>query len=125
MTDQRRMTLTGLRVLVVEDEPIIAMMLEDCLGDLGCSVAAVASRLNDALKQARALDLDAGVLDVNLAGELSYPVAEVLKERAVPFVFATGYGTDATPVNLKGAPVLSKPYRVEQLAKILLKICHR
>jgi CheY-like chemotaxis protein len=125
MTDQRRMTLTGLRVLVVEDEPIIAMMLEDCLGDLGCSVTAVASRLNDALKQARALDLDVGVLDVNLAGELSYPVAEVLRERAVPFVFATGYGTDATPASLKSAPVLSKPYRVEQLAKILLEICHR
>src|ERR1700733_14313569 len=104
MTDQRRMTLTGLRVLVVEDEPIIAMMLEDCLGDLGCSVAAVASRLNDALKQARALDLDAGVLDVNLAGELSYPVAEVLRDRTVPFLFATGYGSAGKPTSMFDAP---------------------
>jgi CheY-like chemotaxis protein len=119
------MTLMGMRVLVVEDEPIIAMMIVDYLEELGCKVVAVASRLPDAIEQARTLDLDAAALDVNLAGELSYPVAEVLRERAVPFVFATGYGVDATPVSWKSAPVLSKPFRVEQLAKVLLEVCHK
>lgn len=117
------MTLTGLRVLVVEDEPILAMLVEAYLQDLGCEVVATASRLQDALAKARTLDLDAGVLDVNLAGQLSYPVAEVLKERAVPFLFATGYGTVVPPANLKNTPVLSKPFRQEQLAKMLLEAC--
>jgi CheY-like chemotaxis protein len=117
------MSLIGLRVLVVEDEPIVAMLVEEYLEDLGCKVVAVATRLNDALKQARTLDLDAGVLDVNLAGELSYPVAEVLRDRTVPFLFATGYGSAGKPTSMFDAPVLSKPFRMKQLAEILLKVC--
>jgi CheY-like chemotaxis protein len=117
------MSLIGLRVLVVEDEPIVAMLVEEYLEDLGCKVVAVATRLNDALKQARTLDLDAGVLDVNLAGELSYPVAEVLRDRTVPFLFATGYGSAGKPTSMFDASVLSKPFRMNQLAVILLKVC--
>jgi CheY-like chemotaxis protein len=116
------MSLTGLRVLVVEDEPIIAMTIELYLEELGCRVAAVASRLNDALAKARKLDLDVGVLDVNLAGQLSYPVAEVLSTRAVPFLFVTGYGMAAAPGGLKDAPVLAKPFRLEHLERVLLEI---
>jgi CheY-like chemotaxis protein len=117
------MTLKGLRVLLVEDEPIVAMLIEAYLEELGCIVVAVASRLNDALEHARTLDLDVGVLDVNLAGQLSYPVAELLRRRTVPFLFATGYGTAGASVDLDNAPVLTKPFRQEQLARVLLEVC--
>ena len=117
------MNLQGLRVLVVEDEPILAMMIEDYLEDLGCHVVGAATRLDEALKQANTLDLDVGVLDVNLAGELSYPVAEVLKGRAVKIVFATAYVALVAPADLRDIPVLTKPFHREQLANILLETC--
>ena len=111
--------LTGLRVLVVEDEALISMLIEDFLEELGCEVVGVASRFEDAMENARTLELDAAVLDVNLAGRLSYPVAQVLRARGVPVVFATGYGTEGLPTELQQAEVLSKPFRQEQLAKAL------
>jgi CheY-like chemotaxis protein len=111
--------LTGLRVLVVEDEALVSMLIEDFLEELGCEVVGVASRLEDAMEDARTLELDAAVLDVNLAGRLSYPVAQVLRARGVPVVFATGYGTEGLPVELQQAEVLSKPFRQEQLAEAL------
>ncbi|HEY0206881.1 MAG TPA: response regulator [Acetobacteraceae bacterium] len=111
--------LTGLRVLVVEDEALVSMLIEDFLEELGCEVVGVASRLEDAMENARTLELDAAVLDVNLAGHLSYPVAQALRARGVPVVFATGYGTEGLPVELQQFAVLSKPFRQEQLAKAL------
>jgi CheY-like chemotaxis protein len=112
--------LANERVLVVEDESIVAMMLEDYLDELGCIVAASAARLNQALELARSLDIDIAVLDLNLAGEMSYPVAEVLQARGVPVVFATGYGSAGLSAQFHGAPVLSKPYTMDQLASALL-----
>lgn len=111
--------LAGLRVLVVEDEAMVSMLVEEFLDELGCEVAGVASRLDDALEKARTLALDAAVLDVNLAGQMSYPVAEVLRARDVAFVFATGYGLAGLPAGLRGAPVLAKPFHCEQLAGAL------
>ena len=111
--------LTGLRILVVEDEAVVSMLIEDFLEELGCEVVAMASRLEDAMENARTLELDAAVLDVNLAGRLSYPVAQALRARGVPVVFATGYGTEGLPVELQQSAVLSKPFRQEQLAKAL------
>jgi CheY-like chemotaxis protein len=119
------MNLTGLRVLIVEDEPIVAMLIQAYLEDLGCKVVATAFRLREALEQAAILDFDAATLDVNLAGELSYPVARVLRDRQVPFLFATGYGTSGAPPDLEGAPILSKPFQQEQLAALLLEACSR
>ena len=113
------MGLAGTRVLVVEDEALVSMLVEEYLDELGCEVVGVASRLEDALEKARALALDAAVLDVNLAGRLSYPVAELLRARGVPFVFATGYGLSGLPDELRGAPVLAKPFRQDQLAAAL------
>lgn len=84
--------LVGTRVLVVEDESLLSMLIEMHLDDLGCTVAGSASCLQEALEKARILDVDIGLLDVNLAGEMSYPVASVLRARNVPVVFATGYG---------------------------------
>jgi CheY-like chemotaxis protein len=111
--------LAGTRVLVVEDEALISMMLEDFLTEIGCEVVATAARLSDAVEKARTVAMDIAVLDVNLAGQVSYPVAEILRQRAIPFLFATGYGTDGLPENLRGAQVLSKPFMLEQLSKAL------
>ena len=94
----------GLRVLVVEDEAVLAMLVEEYLDELGCEVAGMAMRLDEAVAQARTLAVDVAVLDVNLAGQASYLVAEVLRERGVPVVFATGYGAAGIPENLKGTP---------------------
>ena len=110
----------GLRVLVVEDEGVISMLIEEYLVQLGCEVVGTASRLDEALPKAASIEIDVAVLDVNLAGKLSYPVAQLLHQRDVPFLFATGYGELAVPEELKAAPVLSKPFRQEQLARALL-----
>lgn len=117
--------LAGLRVLVVEDEALIAMLVEEYLDELGCEVAGVAGRLEEALEKARTLaPLDLAVLDVNLAGRLSYPVASVLRERGVALVFATGYGGAGLPEDLRGVPVLSKPFERDQLAEVLSAARH-
>ena len=99
---------------------MVAMMLEEFLEELGCIVAGSAARLGVALAMARSLDLDMAVLDLNLAGEMSYPVAEVLQARGVPVVFATGYGSAGLSGRFPGAPVLSKPYNMVQLESALL-----
>ncbi len=112
--------LANRRVLVVEDESMVAMMLEDYLDALGCIVVGSAARLQEALEMARSLELDVAVLDLNLAGEMSYPVAEVLQARGVPVVFATGYGVSGLSGKFQGAPVLSKPYNMVQLETALL-----
>jgi CheY-like chemotaxis protein len=80
------------RVLVVEDEMTIALLIEDMLTDIGCEVAALATRLPQALEIAETVEADLAILDLNLDGRMSFPVAEVLARRGVPFVFATGYG---------------------------------
>jgi CheY-like chemotaxis protein len=115
------MKLKGLRVLVVEDEALVSLMLEDYLVELGCEVVATASRLEEALEKVASLSvLDLAVLDVNLAGQMSYPVAELLRSRGFPFLFATGYGTDGLPAGMQNVPVLSKPFGLERFAAALL-----
>ena len=113
------MALTGTRVLLVEDDPVISSLMRDCLEELGCVVAAVATQLEDAMEMARTLALDVALLDVNLAGRTTYDVAETLRARGVKFVYATGYGRAALPAQLVGVPVLFKPFRLEQLARAL------
>ncbi|MGE0225647.1 MAG: response regulator [Acetobacteraceae bacterium] len=114
--------MTGVRVMVVEDEALVAMMILEYLEDLGCQVVATASRLQEALEKAADVQADVGLLDVNLAGQMSYPVAEVLRGRGIPVVFATGYGTDGLPSTLRNVPVLSKPFRQHQLADALQSV---
>lgn len=113
------MSLAGKRVLLVEDEAILAMLVEDYLEEMGCVVAATAARLDDAIAKAGSLPLDLAVLDVNLGGELSYPVAELLRARGVPFIFATGYGAVDLPEALRGVPVLAKPFRQPEMERAL------
>ena len=109
MTDS---PLAGLRILVVEDETLVAMLLEDMLGDLGCEVVATASRVPQAVEIARdvAQVFDVAILDVNVAGETITPVAQALSDRATPFVFATGYGESGVPEAFRGRPTLQKPF---------------
>jgi CheY-like chemotaxis protein len=117
MTDTAK--LAGLRVLVVEDEMMVSMLIEDMLTDLGCSVIGPASRLDEAFELAKTSDLDCAVLDVNLGGQPIFPLADLLRERGRPFAFATGYGDAGLRDVDKGTPVLQKPFREGDLARVL------
>lgn len=108
------------RVLLVEDEAIVCMVLEDMLADLGCEVVGTAARLDEALSLARTESFDAAVLDVNLDGKKSYPVADVLLERGTPFLFSTGY--DKLQNGYDGLPRLQKPFRLKELASTLAAV---
>jgi CheY-like chemotaxis protein len=108
-----------LRILIVEDEMLVAMNIEDMLLDLGHEVAGLAGRLEPALALAREADIDVAMLDVNLAGEQSFPVADALIVRGVPFLFATGYGLKGIPERYRDRPVLQKPFRAGDLSQAL------
>lgn len=114
------MTLAGTRVLVVEDEMLVAMNLEDLLIEMGAQVVGPAMRLDIALELARTEPIDVAVLDVNLHGGRSYPVAETLRARNVPFIFATGYGHAEGADAFADVPTLTKPYRNIELAEALM-----
>ena len=103
-----------LRVLLVEDEAIIAMTAEDMLADIGCTVVETATTLADALRMAEGDGFDVALLDVNLAGEDSGPVADRLKALGKPFLFTTGYGSDGMHTE-HDVPVVMKPYQIAQL----------
>lgn len=111
-------SLAGRRVLVIEDEPLVAMLLEDALSEIGCEVAGVASRFQDALDKARSLSFDVAILDFNLNGQQTFGIAETLLGRGMPFVIATGYGVMSLPASLQG-PVLQKPFQQNDLEKAL------
>ncbi len=116
--------LEGLRVLVVEDEPVVAMYLEDLLEALGCQTIGPASRLSDGLALAEDNGFDVAILDINLGGERSTPIAEALRARGVPFAFASGYG--APPEGFGDeVPMIEKPYREAQVAAALDRLLAR
>jgi CheY-like chemotaxis protein len=108
-----------LRVLVVEDEMLVAMNIEDMLLDLGHEVAGLASRLAPGLALAADAEIDAAVLDVNLAGERSFAIADLLAGRGIPFLFATGYGLGGIEERYRSRVVLQKPFRLNDLAVAL------
>jgi CheY-like chemotaxis protein len=114
--------LDGLRVLVVEDEMMVSMLIEDMLAELGCEVVGPASRLDEAMELARAVDIDCAVLDVNLGGQPIFPLADLLRERGRPYAFATGYGDAGLRDVDRGSPVLQKPFREGDLARILTEL---
>ena len=111
--------LPGKRVLVVEDELMIRLLLQDMLDDLGHTIAAEAGRIDEALALAKQAEFDVAILDVNLNGQPITPVVEVLVERGVPFVFATGYGQRGVPEAYRRPPTLQKPFQADALAQAI------
>jgi CheY-like chemotaxis protein len=111
--------IAGRSIFIVEDESMVAMLIEDFLADLGCEVAGVASRLDEAAEKISVLAFDAAIVDINLNGDQTYPLAELLRKKGRPFVFATGYGTVGLPEALNGVPVISKPFDLHDLEKAL------
>jgi CheY-like chemotaxis protein len=107
------------RVFIVEDEALITMMLEDFLEDLGCVVAGTASRVPDATDKAKFLSFDVAILDVNVDGKNTFAIGDLLLQRKIPFIFATGYGPAGVPEHLHAAPVLKKPFQRRDLERAL------
>jgi CheY-like chemotaxis protein len=118
---EQKTALQNCRVLIVEDEATVAMLLEDFLLELGCHVTEIAARVDTALTLIEVKNLDVVILDVNLEGEASYPVADELERRKIPFLFATGYGAQAIPEEYRWHTVLQKPFRKQELEAVLLE----
>jgi len=111
---------SGNRILLVEDEILVAMMMKDILTELGFSVVGPFSRLAEAMVAAVHDDIDAGIMDVNLGGEFVYPVADVLAARKIPFVFVTGYGVESIDSRFGYVPIVKKPVQRQVLQKIFV-----
>jgi len=105
----------GLRILVVEDEYLVASLIQDILEMAGCVVSGPIPRLTEAVDAAKVDACDAAVLDVNLGGNRVFPVAEVLSHRHIPFIFVTGYGGGNLPEEHHSRPTLRKPFRNDEL----------
>ena len=107
------------RILVVEDETMVAMLIEDILDELGYTAIGPAARVAEALQILETEALDGALLDVNLLGETSYGIADALAERGCPFIFTTGYGGAGLEEAYRDRPVLQKPFTRERLAEAL------
>lgn len=110
--------LTGRRILVVEDEMLVLMNIEMALEDLGCSAICAVASVAEALAILARQGFDAAMVDVNLGGEKSYPVADALARLGIPFAFSTGYGDHGDRVDLDDRPVLRKPYLRSDLVAV-------
>ena len=114
--------MAGKRILVVEDEMIVAMLIEDILSDAGATIVGPAARVARALDLLGENEVDAALLDVNLAGEMTTPVAEELRRRGIPFAFATGYGVAGVPEGFAGQPLLQKPFQEYDLNRVMAEV---
>ena len=120
MSSSEAAELADVRVFVVEDEALVAINLEDMLADLGCAGVVTAMRIDQAIEAVEnGLAADVAILDVNLAGQPVFPVAERLVARGTPIVFATGYGRSGLPEEWQSRPVLQKPYTMDEVAACL------
>lgn len=118
--------LQGLRIFVVEDEALVALNLEDMLDELGCTVIGPAMRLGRAREMLDGgFEADAAILDVNIAGEPVFPIAEQLAGKGIPIIFATGYGQAGLPSTWHGNPILQKPYTMDEVSGSLAKVAGR
>lgn len=114
--------LAGRRVLVVEDESLVAMLLETILEDLGCTPVGPVSSVDEGVKAAESEEgLDIALLDVNVAGRQVFPVAEALRKRGVPMIFSTGYGEAGLPDEWRGRPALQKPFNEGAVRDALMR----
>jgi len=113
----------------VEDEAMIAMLVEDMVEEFGSEVVGPAARVEEALTLAKNAELDAAILDINVGGAVIFPVAHVLEARRIPIIFASGYRSTTLPARFKGTPVLSKPFSFLELSGALRAVlknrpCH-
>ena len=114
--------LAALRVLVVEDEMTVAMLIEDMVSELDYEVAAVVSRLEDAMRLADSESFDLAILDVHLNGKTVFPFATALEEREIPYLFATAYGVRGIPAEFGDHLVLQKPFGPVELRCALMTV---
>jgi DNA-binding response OmpR family regulator len=114
--------LSGKRVLIVEDEMLVALLIETFLTDWGCVTAGPYSSVAKALEEVESAEFDLAILDVNLGNEKSYPIAEVLDSRGTPFLFLSGYGKQAIPLAHPTWMVCAKPFSEEELAERLVAV---
>jgi CheY-like chemotaxis protein len=114
--------VAGLRILIVEDETMIAMLVEDMLAELGHQTVATAARLDDAARIANEAAFDAALLDVNLGGKTVDPIADILARRGIPFAFTTGTDQSGIPHAYRDRVTLQKPYLMEQLKDALARM---
>jgi CheY-like chemotaxis protein len=108
--------------LIVEDEPLVAMLVEDAIAELGLTASGPATRVEKALQLLQERTFAGAILDVNLAGEPVYPVAAVLRERQIPFLFLTGYGEDAIHNDFDKMPIVKKPFTLEQIQSVIRQL---
>jgi CheY-like chemotaxis protein len=117
--------LAGRRVLVVEDEMLILMMIEGMLSDLGCASVTSAATIDQALHLIDCEAFDVAMLDLNLDGQRTYPVADRLAARGVPFLFSTGYNDHGLQEGYRDRLVLNKPFQYAELAELLERLLPR
>lgn len=110
------------RILIVEDEAMLALVLEQDLADAGYQTIGPFTDVQTASRAACEEQFDKAVLDINLRGEMSYPVAQSLWERNIPFLFLSGYGAESMPEHFRGLPRLSKPYESRQLLQLIKEL---
>ena len=115
--------VTGCRVLVVEDETLIVVLIEDILGAMECKIVGPTGKLETALRLARDEAFDIAILDITVRGGKIYLVAEQLMERGIPFVLASGYGDWALPPSLRDQPRLMKPFTPAALEEQVRLLC--
>src|SRR5881394_3357449 len=109
----------GGSVFLVEDEVMIRMMVADMLEELGYKIAAEAGDITEAMRLAQATEFDIAILDVNVNGKVISPVADVIKAKGCPFIFATGYGSSGLPEQYRDRPALQKPFQIETLGRMI------
>lgn len=112
-------SLSGLRVLIVEDETMVSMLLEDMLSDLGCTIVGPATRIKPALALVEQSGFDVAILDVNLNGSETYPIADALAARSIPFVFSSGYSARRLRKEYRNIPSVQKPFHQQELERTL------
>ena len=114
--------LTGTRVLLIEDETLVAMLLEESLAELGCEVVGPVARFEAARTAIKRERFDCALVDIDLHGRPAYPLADLLDARGVPFGFVTGYDKSRLSGKFVRRPVLSKPFDLSQLRRLLLDL---
>ena len=115
--------IQGCRFLIVEDETLIAVLIEDALVEMGCEIVGLSGRLDTALQLANDGEFDAAILDITIRGGKVYPIAELLAARCIPFAFASGYGDWALPEAFRDRPRLMKPFTLRALREQIRALC--